>query len=725
MWRLASAWRNSEMSETPLNSSVPRPPSTLTIQPISSGSAKKTEEGRKSAINQLNAFQELQGLGAWDNLDEKFICDENYWQCFGTFLVNIAVDKKGDLLARDTALQYLSGCKETVKKKYPNNALWQREKEWYNALRKNVEKSIMRRNNMVGAPHQEKAARIGRALLLKITQHYYRRGDVDSFKRCFVLLITWLAIGRAGECAKSTWNNVRWDYDLRCLSLLWIEQKTGSQYEMLFFSDKNSCEMDVFHGLACFLMVGGSSNEYIFPELSNLQQPSGTITKYLQKLFVEKVLPSDEYSGTSLRIGSVNELMSHGKITLVEAILRGGWEFESIVKIFTYLMQLVTANARTGRALSGWTNVDRGAYAPELDLSSVDENKRVSVKNMIADLFSTSYVPRLEPLFNSLFASLLMHFDYMCREYGIQHLIPSQIIAVAATFNITYNDLILWGKGVRESWTKANFDQQFQKESKELTEEWICRLFRQQQDQINSLVHENLQQKSMISEILNLVRNQSVQASNPRFSPTKPATKRARSRSPENISFDESESLLCPDVSNSSLSVSAVSESDHCSLPLSEPANDLLPSGKKNALQMLGRTATGAGYTVPEIRGFKITTLFKDFVIWDLDKKANLQVGNRSIRNRMLNCFAYMKRLLSNEEKSCISSFPAKTSPKYAESVSKLSVLANDVAKRTMKSLLEDEEALGLTLQKKAQDGVSGVGDRVAKIFFAEEARKN
>jgi hypothetical protein len=684
------------------------------IQPISSGSAKKTEDGKKSAIHQLNAFQEMQGLNSWDTLDEKVICDETYWQCFGTFLVYFAVDKRGDLLARDTATQYLSGCKETVKKKFPKNEIWQREKEWYKEIRKEVEKLIMRRNNLVGMPHQEKAARIGRSLLEKIMRHYYKKGDIESFKRSFVVLITWLAIGRAGECAKSTWRNVRWDYDLQCMTFLWIEQKTGSQYEMLFFSDKSSCEMDVFHGLACFLMVGGSSNDFIFPDLSNLQQPSSALTKYLQKLFDEKVLPSDDYSGTSLRIGSVNELMSHGNVTLVEAILRGGWEFESIVKIFTYLMQLVTANARTGRALSGWTNIERGAYAPNFDLASLDEGRRIAVKNMIADLFSTSYCTRLDPLFHALYSSLVMHFEYMCREYGIQHIIPSQMIAVAATFDITYNDLMNWSKKTRESWIKSNFDQQLQKESKELTEEWICRLFRQQQEQITSLVNENLELKSMLSEILTIVRNQNVLFSKPRYSPTKNASKRARSRSPDNSPFQENSDSIMP-VPNTAMP---------STVPLPPAASELLPTGEKNALQMLKRTASGEGYNVPEVKGFKISTMFKDFVIWGLEKNENLGVGNRSIRNRMRNCYSYMKKLLTEEEKAFVSSFPSKSSSEYAQSITKLSILANSLSARTLKSILDDEERCGLPVQRRAQDGVSSVGDRIAAILGKEKQPK-
>jgi hypothetical protein len=181
----------------------------------------------------------------WEQIDEKDICSEEFWEYFGTFLSMKAVDKSGDILARDTATQYLSGCKESVRKLYPDNPLWNREKEWYTPLRKNLEKAIERRNNLNGVAHQEKSERIGRSLLTNINKHYFRKGDIESIKRIFILLITWLAIGRAGECAKTSWNNIRWDFDLQCMSFLWVEMKTSSQQEMLFFCDKNECEMDV------------------------------------------------------------------------------------------------------------------------------------------------------------------------------------------------------------------------------------------------------------------------------------------------------------------------------------------------------------------------------------------------------------------------------------------------------------------------------------------------
>jgi predicted Zn-dependent protease len=135
---------------------------------------------------------------------------------------------------------------------------------------------------------------------------------------------------------------------------------------------------------------------------------------------------------------------------------------------------------------------------------------------------------------------------------------------------------------------------------------------------------------------------------------------------------------------------------------------------------MLKRTANGEGYSVPEVKGFKISTMFKDFIVWGLDKRENLGVGNRSIRKRMSNCYNYMLKFLTEEERLFTSSFPAKSSPQYADAIAKLSILSNDLASRTLKALLEDEKKHGLPLQKRAQDGVASVGDRIATILAKE-----
>ena len=77
-------------------------------------------------------------------------------------------------------------------------------------------------------------------------------------------------------------------------------------------------------------------------------------------------LPSGDYSGKSLRVGSVNFLVNHPGCDLFHAIVRGGWEFSSSVRIFEYVMMLNLTVSIGGRALSGWNQTRYGAKCPRL-----------------------------------------------------------------------------------------------------------------------------------------------------------------------------------------------------------------------------------------------------------------------------------------------------------------------------------------------------------------------
>jgi hypothetical protein len=134
-------------------------------------------------------------------------------------------------------------------------------------------------------------------------------------------------------------------------------------------------------------------------------------------------------------------------------------------------MKLIYFDAKCGRALSGWTNVQRGAFAPSFDFGSLTEEKRIAVKNLIAYLFSTSYCMRLETLFDTLFASLLSNLNYVTTQYGLSHIIPNQLITSAAMFGISYQELCEWGTEIRNAWISKNFEESFRKEENEKVDE--------------------------------------------------------------------------------------------------------------------------------------------------------------------------------------------------------------------------------------------------------------
>ena len=90
--------------------------------------------------------------------------------------------------------------------------------------------------------------------------------------------------------------------------------------------------------------------------MSVLKQPSNTINAWIKALVKDGVFgidPENEsrWTGTSLRIGSVNQMLLHPQMELSLAILRGGWAFDSIVTIFTYLLKLLVFLAMAGRSL--------------------------------------------------------------------------------------------------------------------------------------------------------------------------------------------------------------------------------------------------------------------------------------------------------------------------------------------------------------------------------------
>lgn len=53
------------------------------------------------------------------------------------------------------------------------------------------------------------------------------KGSVESMKRRLAMIMTFLAVGRSGEVACSTWTSAFWDHDLGNLMMEWKELKTG------------------------------------------------------------------------------------------------------------------------------------------------------------------------------------------------------------------------------------------------------------------------------------------------------------------------------------------------------------------------------------------------------------------------------------------------------------------------------------------------------------------
>ena len=681
-------------------------------------SAKRTEDGKRAALMHLNCFCEAKEMTVakedgtsravrWDECGADLLCSKEFWMEFGGYLATEAVNSRGDLLERDTALQILSGCKETIKKAYRKDSLWLTEDIWYKKLRKSVKKLIERRNNVLGQAHQSKSARIGRNIMVNIGQYYWREGKcgvnlkskMEAFKKWFMILLTWLAVGRSGEAAGSTWANLTWDYEFECMCLLWTEMKTGTQTELPFVCDASTPEMDVFLNMSAFLIVGGSDNEYLFPDLYQLKTPSSKMTRDLKELISAGVLADLEYSGTSLRVGSVNQLVSHPGISLLDAIFRGGWEFDSIVKIFVYLMKLLDSLLRGARALAGWDCPERGGVSPRFP--PLVPEKSVLVENVIVELFncSSANYERLKPLFWALFSSIVMNFDYLYRTYGPDHVIVAQVMDTTRQFGISLPEIFDWGRLIREDWLDRNFGAKEERDRQGRIDSWLTQIIVNQQEQILALKKENAEIKSTMTEILYWMRSghacQSLVDSPPSSS-----RKRLKSRSPS------------PESENPLVSVNGTQLAQ-------------VEAPPQNALSLMSPSRTGAGYTLTSLGGRTIGDMYKDWVKHNLSKgDVNWGTANSAIRSKVRTVMKYMEALLENQEKAFVNGKPNRDDPRYAEWTTNLSQLATTLENRALTQLLVDEAAAGLKESSKGSNLVTGVEGRLNKIKNVGKSKK-
>jgi hypothetical protein len=204
----------------------------------SAGTSRATEAGRSSAKKHFNAFCNKKLIGKFELLSEKQLCDEKLFREFATYLAENAVKSNGELLMSGTAVQYLSAIKEMAVKKFAENVLWQerRLEKWYPSLRVALEKRVNRRQIYNGLPVSEKSRALGRELLKILSGALMKEGKIEAMKRRLAIIMTFLAVGRAGEAACSTWTSGVWDHEHGNFLMDWSELKTGSYCSMVIIN---------------------------------------------------------------------------------------------------------------------------------------------------------------------------------------------------------------------------------------------------------------------------------------------------------------------------------------------------------------------------------------------------------------------------------------------------------------------------------------------------------
>ena len=664
-------------------------------EPLRKANAKRTIAARDDALLQFDIFLEKVGISSdWKLVPSNRICQKELLEQFASFLATDARTKIGDPLMSSTAVDYFSRVKETLKGKYADEELWKLdEKKWYTPCRQALETVVERNAIMNGGMIQEKADPIGREYIKSIARALFRKNTMKSYKWLFAVVTTWLAVGRAGELAKSNWEGVSYNVDQGCLGLVWNEIKTVSQNDMVFYCDKDCPEADIFFVLACHLLVG-ANEKWLIPDMEKLKQPSSYINKILKQMVDDGVLPKGgDFTGTSLRIGSVNFMVNHPRVSLVQAIMRGGWAHTSICSIFHYLMKLILALSIGARALSGWNQVRVGAFSPRLViLSSLTDERRQALQNMRDSLFLSYLNTRLSPLFDCLLASLLMHLPYIMRTYTIDNLIVSQFMSVARKFGFELKDLNEFSSEIRKYWEARNFEESLLKEDNEEILDYIQRIFRDVQATLNDVKNSISRVVEQNEEILHYVRL------NHYDSPTK------KRKDAESIDPRLSKQLRVNEVSGSE------DESDKLSepAPVIKSINDELKRYAPRKIELNGLTVGVLFEKACEYKWF----LNPSYIPLGTSQK------DRSEKAKIIKVLSFIRhKVLTSEEflEWVKKKAPDGSSPEHIPWASKLKTFSKEIEERFMIKLQELEGTVGIQ-QKKGGPSVGGVNNRILAV---------
>lgn len=459
-----------------------------------------TEDGYKSAIKLWNnEFAPCQGYARVEHLTKQFVCGEilpngslanqndppirKPLSEFANYLLQAkqkSGERKGKHYGVGTILQYLSGVKTYLFKKYKPLAFSGINPDWwsdlYNSLRCRAAVAAISRGESV----TKKAIGLSRKALINCCIWLMRQDDASlGYEERCILVILYHAVGRGGEVSTSAWNNAEWNVDHEFLSLKWGEVKNGQQPEMTFHPDTSEWMLDIFHALACYLIAGHGKSKassspaatdsiyWMFPAYVDMVKggaasKASRIIDKCRKAGVEGVVEGANSHG--IRVTATDDMTFHHLLSVFATIARGGWDFKSDNLAFYYFTKRLNV-VLAGKALAGWHDPRQPVHAPTLDAFVTSANKS-KVDEFCERLFASTEVPllsnELKGFRDAMVASLLMYYEDVKKDLGPGSRIIEAMHQAAVACRISdappscVKTLSEWSKAVRERFIAAN-----------------------------------------------------------------------------------------------------------------------------------------------------------------------------------------------------------------------------------------------------------------------------
>lgn len=383
-----------------------------------------------------------------------------------------------NFLSDGTALNAFSGPKELIRLRHKENSLWKEDGTWLTRIRLDIKKVVLKRCIELGIQTRNKSKPIGRAALIELNKVMLQTtGSAEQRSAITFRLainMTFQAVGRGGECAYSSYKKSLWDSVYKAWCMTWYCQKTNAVKNMSFFCDAHRFEIDIFHSLCCYWILGADSShvkhtdvdrDWIFPALKSADN-KGVATKisnYLKRIAVLTESVSRDVTAKSLRVGSVGEILTNTGDVVVGTV-RGGWggQLSGVATILEYHMESDYTLSIGGKVLAGWSDPKKPVSPPSCDAftASMTTEQVAHFHSFLRFLFNAVHFDimnsPLRPLALCMWASFVQYLPQFIALCGRNHVVVVTLEAATRKFGYTMTTLRHWGEVVDSNWKLHN-----------------------------------------------------------------------------------------------------------------------------------------------------------------------------------------------------------------------------------------------------------------------------
>ena len=345
-------------------------------------------------------------------------------------------------------------------------------KGWFTRIRNELVKTLNHKHILLGDSFASYLMPLGRRFVSEISRYYFRRGAFEDIEKIAAIIVTFSAVGRAGECSYITYSQAEWNSIYEILVLDWNEVKTDKQMPMPFSHDHNDFALLCFYFVMfCYFLVGGGSRfttnplfvnviaergmdnddqTLVFPTLIN--NAANKVTSYLKDCVgeIDELPASVKICARGLRYGGLHEIQNNMSAGHYAALVRGGWAMD----------EKETRNTSSIYSVGNWESLMYGSKAiagyPDLRVKVVSPTLEVlfELKPMgiekLNSLLQEIYGPlhfnildsHIRPFAGAAFASFLRFLPDFEISLGRKHPILCIFEDHLRTCQLTYSQVI-------------------------------------------------------------------------------------------------------------------------------------------------------------------------------------------------------------------------------------------------------------------------------------------